>query len=377
MKILLIGEYYSENLGDPLLCQSVERILKERYPGAEIVPFDLTGRISPTEFYVPKTNPAADAVTDFACRRYLYYRRAAILRSFEQDRERCLRIWYYLGELLRKNRFDLAIFAGGSLFMDYFAGVIHLIILRLSLTGTRILFHACGMSTLNEDGVYLLRQALRSGNVSSVSLRDSLERFTGQFPVKAAVRETYDTALNCSQWFPKAEERRAEYGIGLIDRCHDQQLRLIRGCMASGRSWMAFTNGSHYDQQYAENLLTEAGIPAGKLGEYLAQRPRTAGELIRTVTGFEKIIAFRMHCQIAAGSFGIPSFGIAWDPKLTEFYRKLGFPQGCAEEVPEFSRIEEILSRYDGAIHARALAQGEESRRCLIEAVEQAINKKR
>ena len=37
MKILLIGEYYSENLGDPLLCQSVERILAEGYPEAEIV----------------------------------------------------------------------------------------------------------------------------------------------------------------------------------------------------------------------------------------------------------------------------------------------------------------------------------------------------
>ena len=376
MKILLIGEYYSENLGDPLLCQSVERILAEGYPEAEIVPFDLSGRISVTEYYEPKTNPVLDAVTKYVCDRYLYYRRAAICRAYDADKDRCLRVWYHLQELLRKNRFDLAVFAGGSLFMDYFAGVIHLMIRQLALSGTRILFHACGMSTLDQDGEYLLRQVLGSGKVVSISLRDSAERFRSMFPVKARVLETYDTALNCSRWFPKAGECRAEYGIGLIDRCPEQQLRLIRECMASGHSWMAFTNGSPYDQRYGENLLTEAGIPQENLKDYLMERPRTTGELVRTVTGFEKIIAFRMHGQITAASFGIPSFGLAWDRKLTEFYGKLGFPQGCAETVPSFSEIEEILAGYDAAVHDRALTQGEESRRCLLEAVERAVKNK-
>lgn len=373
MKILLIGEYYSENLGDPLLCQSVERILAEGYPEAEIVPFDLSGRISVTEYYEPKTNPVLDAVTKYVCDHYLYYRRAAICRAYDADKDRCLRVWYHLQELLRKNRFDLAVFAGGSLFMDYFAGVIHLMIRQLALSGTRILFHACGMSTLDQDGEYLLRQVLGSGKVVSISLRDSAERFRSLFPVKARVLETYDTALNCSRWFPKAGECRTEYGIGLIDRCYDRQLALIQSCMASGKSWMAFTNGSPYDQAYAEKLLTDAGIPAESLGQYLADRPRTTEELIHTVTGFEKIIAFRMHGQIAAASFGIPSFGIVWDGKLAEFYCKLGFPQGCAEQVPGFSRIEDILDQYDSAIHARALAQGEDSRNCLIEEVERAL----
>ena len=377
MKILLIGEYYSENLGDPLLCQGVERILKERYPQAQIFSFDLTGRISSTEFYEPKSHPTAAWIEQKLSDRFLYYRRAAILRAYEQDKDRCLRVWDSLGELLRKHRFELAVFAGGSLFMDYFAGVIHLVLRRLSLTRTKVLFHACGMSGLSEDGVYLLRQVLGSGQVVSISLRDSYEGFTELFPVKARVRQTYDTALNCSRWYPKSTERRAEFGIGMIDRCYEQQMRLIQECMASGKSWMAFTNGSPYDQQYAAKLLTDAGIPPEKLGAYLAERPRTPEELISTVTGFDKIIAFRMHGQIAAASFGIPSFGIVWDEKLREFYRKLGFPQGCGEEVPDFSRIEEVLSQYDDTIHARALAEGQESRDCLIEEVERALKSRR
>ena len=63
MKILLVGEYYSENIGDPLLCRTVERILQEAYPEAEIIPCDLYGRVGTGELYVPKTSRWMDAVT--------------------------------------------------------------------------------------------------------------------------------------------------------------------------------------------------------------------------------------------------------------------------------------------------------------------------
>lgn len=376
MKILLVGEYYSDNLGDPLLCQTVETIIREAYPDADIIPFDMGGRISSTEYYEPKTSPFLDDITKRVCDLFHYYRRAAICRAYEKDKMRHLRVWYSLKELQRKHKFDLVIFAGGSLFMDYFAGIINLIIRRFAFTKTRILFHACGMSTLDADGEYLLRQVLCSKKVVSISLRDSCERFVELFPVKAKVSKTYDTALNCSRYYQPAIEKCAELGIGLIDRCYDQQLALIRYYMQSSVKWKAFTNGSVYDYGYAVKLLTDAGIPAEKLGEYLMERPMTAGDLIRTVTGFEGIIAFRMHCQIVAASFGIPSFGFAWDRKVAEFYEKLGYPQGCTAETIDFSKMEEILARYDAGIHPRALAQGEESRKCLIDAIETAMGRK-
>ncbi len=251
MKILLVGEYYSDNLGDPLLCQTVEMILREHYPSAEIIPFDLTGRIGPEEYYEPQTNAALDAVTKYVCDRFLYYRRAAILRAYMSDQKRYLRLWYSLGELNRRHRFDLVVFAGGSIFMDYFAGAINLIVRRFALTRAKILFHACGMSTLDGDGEYLLRQVLCSRKVVSISLRDSYERFTELFPVKAKVRKTFDTALNCSRYFAPAKEPLAQWGIGLIDRCYERQMALIRCLLASDRNWKAFTNGSVYDQLYA------------------------------------------------------------------------------------------------------------------------------
>lgn len=376
MKILLVGEYYSDNLGDPLLCQTVEKLIREAYPDAKIIPFDMCGRISSTEYYEPKTDPLMDKITKLVCDRFLYYRRAAICRAYDREKARYLRVWYSLKELQRKHRFDLVVFAGGSLFMDYFAGIINLIVRRFAFTGTKILFHACGMSTMDEDAEYLLRQVLCSKKVVSISLRDSYERFIQLFQTKARVRKTYDTALNCSRLYSPAKEKNAQLGIGLIDRCYDQQLALIRYFMQSQVKWKAFTNGSVYDYEYAEKLLTDAGVPAEALGEYLAERPVTTEELICTVTGFERIIAFRMHCQITAASYGIASFGFAWDGKVKEFYEKLGFPQGCAMETTDFEQIQQVLAQYDEGIHSRAIAQGEESRRCLIEAIEMAVNRK-
>lgn len=375
MKILLVGEYYSDNLGDPLLCQTVERLILEAYPDARIIPFDLTGRVSETEYYEPKTSPFWDWVTKQVYDRFLYYRRAAIMRAYDRDKMRALRVWYRLKELQKQHRFDLVIFAGGSLFMDYFAGMINLIIRRFALSRTKILFHACGMSTLDEDAIYLLRQVLASRKVVSISLRDSYDRFTELFPTKAKVVKTYDTALNCSRLYEGSREKKIPLGIGLIDRCYDQQLSLIRYFLGRDIHWKAFTNGSPYDWEYAAKLLTDAGIPEEQLETYLEKRPVTVQELIDTVTGFEKIIAFRMHCQIVAASFGVPSFGFAWDAKVMEFYEKLGFPQGSTTGTEDFEETERLLSSYDPAIRARALAQGEESRACLIRAIADAVGK--
>lgn len=375
MKILLVGEYYSDNLGDPLLCQTVERLILEAYPDTRIIPFDLTGRVSETEYYEPKTSPVMDRVTRWVYDRFLYYRRAAIMRAYDRDKMRALRVWYRLKELQKQHRFDLVIFAGGSLFMDYFAGMINLIIRRFALSRTKVIFHACGMSTLDEDAIYLLRQVLASRKVVSISLRDSYDRFVELFPTKAKVMKTYDTALNCSRLYEGSPEKKIPLGIGLIDRCYDQQLSLIRYFLGRDIRWKAFTNGSPYDWEYAAKLLADAGIPEEQLETYLEKRPETVQELIDTVTGFEKIVAFRMHCQIVAASFGVPSFGFAWDAKVTEFYEKLGFPQGSTTGTEDFEETERLLSSYDPAIRDRALAQGEESRVCLIRAIADAVGK--
>ena len=163
----------------------------------------------------------------------------------------------------------------------------------------------------------------------------------------------------------------------MIDRCYDQQMMLIRALLTSNYNWKAFTNGSPYDQAYAEKLLSVAGIPTEKIGEYLIDRPETAEELVKSITGFQKIISFRMHSQIVAASFGIASFGYAWDEKVVTLYEKLGFPQGCAQKTLNLNQAEKGLLQYGEEVHHHALKQGDKSCECLISAIENVMKDKK
>ncbi|KIR02417.1 hypothetical protein P261_01232 [Lachnospiraceae bacterium TWA4] len=44
MRILVLGVYYANNLGDAVICDCVEHRLKKRFPHAEVVVRDLKAR---------------------------------------------------------------------------------------------------------------------------------------------------------------------------------------------------------------------------------------------------------------------------------------------------------------------------------------------
>lgn len=376
MKILLIGEVYSDNLGDPLLCESVERLIQDKYPCSEIVRFDMSGRISFQARYTKYKSPLdlAGKIDIFT----LYFsliRDRNLYRAFAKDRSRYISMWCSLCNVMRKQHFDLAIFAGGSLFMDYFAGIINLIVAQLAKKRINTIFHACGMSSLGDTGRYLLEEAFNRDNITCISLRDSYEHFLSLFSTRAPVIETYDTALNCSLLYTPADEKIAQYGIGLKfgDEYFEEQVSLIREMRMSTLQWKVFTNGDVNDVYTEKNVLLRAGICEKELEFYLTERPKTIMELVNSVTQFERIISFRMHSQIIAASFGIPCYGISWDNKISEFFSKLGFPQNESVHVKSLLEMQTALQGCCPEMRRNALQQAEISKNHLFEEIEAAI----
>lgn len=376
MNILLIGEIYSENLGDPLLCQTVEALILEKYPDAEITRMDMSGKINGQMRY--GTDGNGRSFRDGLDTLWLYSlvcRDRKLYHAFAKDHCRYIAMWCCLCRLMREHRFDVAVFAGGSVFMDYFAGVVSLIVTRLAVSGVKTVFHACGMSTLGDEDQALLCKAFRNKNVVFISLRDGYNRFCSLFPVGDKAVETYDTALNCSLLYPPAEKKTAQYGIGLIGRAEyfEEQVQLIRQLRQSHLDWKVFTNGAGYDEKAAKEILLAAGIEEAELEAYLTRRPATASELVKTVTQFERIISFRMHSQITAASFGIPCYGIAWDPKIVDFFSKLGFPENTSRHVGSLEQMRRALCGCEATIHENARKQAQISRNHLYEGIQIAI----
>lgn len=377
MKILLIGEVYSENLGDGVLCQTVNKVILSQYPDAKIIMFDISGKTDYDAYY-----------ESFNCNqmRKMYYRLAyripvlnqnKIFKAIGKDAERHIRVVAGLKSLIKENTFDLAIFAGGSLFMNYFAGVIYLIVNMLSRAKINVLFHACGMSDLSDDSEFLLKRALKKENVKWISLRDSYERFVNKFESQAVVERTNDTALSCRSYFEPRFQKTTELGIGVIDRpeLYLLQKNMIQSFLKSDLNWRIFTNGSITDYRTAVKILDEINVDEEKKKKLLLPRPGTPGELVQTIVEFEYIISFRMHSQIIASSYGIPSFGIVWDNKVFEMYSKLGFPECCVD--PKNVEIEEMVNiiRYvdPDALKNKAQSCGKASEECLLKGIEYCL----
>lgn len=328
MKVLLLGEYYSTNLGDPLLCNVVEREILNHYPNAHITPFDISGKISYDQYYLVKKYSVLQKVFIKLISNFpVLFSHSNACQVIKRDLLRYFRVVCHLDQLLKDENYDLAIFAGGSLFMNYFTSVIYAIVTRLNKKKIPVIFHSCGMSKLSDVDIKVFKKILNKKNVRYISLRDSYSKFLELFSPNTIVKETYDTAFNCSSFYCANPEKIAEYGIGVIaiEDFYLKQKEIIEYFLKyENLNWKVFTNGNKGDYDFAKKILIELGVEEKDIMNFLCARPFAPEQLIRDITGFKKIVSFRMHSLIIANAFEIPSYGFVWNEKVKEMYNKLG-----------------------------------------------------
>ena len=83
MRVLLIGECYSDNLGDSVICETVAKILADSFDINTIDFLDLSGRIFYNTFYnnIKEKYTFAERVKTFLLNRFDF-----ILRNFSSYR---------------------------------------------------------------------------------------------------------------------------------------------------------------------------------------------------------------------------------------------------------------------------------------------------
>lgn len=332
MHILLIGERYSENLGDAVICETVKNIIQSSFKDAEIDMFDISGRINYNEYYSGKNiNSIYARIYWKIYGKILKYKNPPFYKLYLTDIQRYRRTIGLFKAEFRKKKYDLAIFAGGALFMDYFSGLIFYLVKKLSKQKCPIVFHACGMGALSSESIGLLKDTFSNHLVKAISLRDSFPRFKSLFDVNCRIIETYDTALACSKYYNRSNKIIAEFGIGLINikEYYEEQKELIHRFYCSDYSWKIFTNGGPWDYKYTCSILRDIGIKDSEFSQYLVNRPLNAQELVYDVTSFNQIVSYRMHSQIVAFSFLIPCYGFEWDNKVKCLFEKMNFERFC------------------------------------------------
>lgn len=333
MKILIIGERYSANLGDPIICESVEYLIKEEDHKVEIDFLDLSGRDSFDDLngsirkarFSRMKKVISSSLTKVGIDSDYF----AFKRYHEKNNA-------YFRERINHGDYDLAIFAGGQMFLDYFVFPIQAIVEYLDDKDIPVIFNACGSGDIASRKMReILTRTLLQDNVKFISSRDdlqSIQAFLGDS--KQEIIKTHDPALWASEVYGLAKKESDTIGLGVMfaynmsyKKMLDFWIRTIRALDREDIKWKIFCNGDPRDYEFGKEVLARMNYGPEDLSELLIPAPRRPEELVEIIAGLKGIISFRLHSHVLACSLDVPSLAIIWDEKLKFFFDSLGLNQ--------------------------------------------------
>lgn len=338
MKILILGVYYSNNLGDGVICECVQFLLHRQFPAAELHIADLLDR--------HQFEPERDLTSLKQLRRD---RRRIRLRRIAtrwlhwdktmKDAENMARSARPQLDRLLAEQWDLVVIAGGQLLMDKYALVLAELLTQFSTQNVPVVLNACGIGPMESAAAKRrLFQVLEGGAARSISCREPAEGLT-RLGLCVPVRETADPALWSAQCYSLPTGGKSDGLIGLgvmyVSGCPEHTVvrfwkQVVRELERRGRSWKFFVNGSAVDTVFAQHIFSRLAL-SGRFEDYCAPQPERPEELVRMIAGFSSILSFRLHSHIIAASLNIPSAAVVWDEKVRAFFQQMGCPERCCE----------------------------------------------
>lgn len=339
MKILVLGLYYDNNLGDAVICDCVTARLRTYFPDAQI---DIRDYVNRSEFQVPQEISMEK----------LHYRkkrmrfRQTITKYTPWDKqvgheEWKLKHWGDLAyiDTVCQTDYDLVVFGGGQVFMDYLALFVEAFVQHFAEKNTPMFFNACGTGPVFSRNIRMrLSAALMNPSVKLVSSRDDVVVINRRYMKgeKQAV-STYDPALWCSEVYGVRKDPDARVvGLGIMYTNSISSkavakfwVQLIQEMEHRNIPWKFFVNGSGDDITFARYVYSL--IPELKYAfeDCFVPAPRHPEELVKMIAGFKSVIAFRLHSHIIAASLDVPSVAMVWDNKLNFFFAKIGHRERC------------------------------------------------
>lgn len=205
-----------------------------------------------------------------------------------------------------------------------------------------VVFHACGVGRKwSRMGLNLLRESLSDEIVSRVSVRDngSLNTLLALLPrLKCECRVAMDPALIAAEAYSiQLTSGARTIGLG-ITAPHTIKKHVAISAKQIKQFWIElaiklshqqqpfnfFTNGSPDDHAFAEDIFSNLRGSEIALQAGILDRARSPRELVAQVAQFRAVVAHRLHANIIAYSLQIPSVGLVWDQKVSEFGSMIG-----------------------------------------------------
>lgn len=340
MKIAVFNVKFSENLGDGVLAQCLEKALC-RDGDIEVETIDLAGRVrfGATSPHRRSAVRLLHVLPNFARRLAVSHALRAKLRALGEEWDRKIAA------------VDGVVLGGGNLFQDddlNFPLKIGTLLDSVRRSGKPFAIHAVGVTRSWSSHALALFRQIEDTNLVYLSVRDtaSHDNWRHHFPKGHAPAVVPDPGLFAGDLLTaSALVNEGEHVVGIcvtdpviLARHSGRRVRgicfgtsgeyveLIQLLVQRGERVQLFSNGAREDQAFAERVFLDGRLApcraAGRLR--LAERPGTPEELMDVIRSNSVVLAHRLHACIVAYALGIPQVGLGWDPKVESFFRSVG-----------------------------------------------------
>lgn len=342
-KILVVGEYFSENLGDGVICETVRSLIEDSFPDTEVMIADIMGR---TCFTLNEDNSETLAVKESkiwreTLKKYFsekqgkgigFFYDRLVYRKWLQIRKKDL-------EVIKQNcnnNYDLVVFAGGQLMYEPFVIPIIAHIKELEKRNIPVIFNGCGFGKFtNSYAIKQFNKYLDKDIVKSITVRDYVDEVNTLLLKNNRVQalKTNDPALWVEEAYKISKSDSDVIGLGIIKRSDpifnlkQKQLykNIIEQFETDNQKWELFCNGEVADQIFALEIVREIGLSENKV----SKRPLVPTELVNLIASYKSIISFRLHSHIISTSLKIPGVGMSWDKKVNFYFNSFNADDRC------------------------------------------------
>ena len=235
-----------------------------------------------------------------------------------------------------------------------------------------VLFSAIGIEGYDENNpkCQRLKKTLNFSCVKQITTRDdidSLRRFIENQSI--AYDKVADPAVFSSKVFEKYASNTQRKKIGIfsfrsngftdnnIDFSSKEQARfwvnVITQLKEKKYDYEFLTSGHFSDEAFLDLLIRKYNVRLSKCTFNMNTPEKLAGR----ISSFDGILACRLHPSIIAYSFGVPSIGINWNPKIPWFYETIGYKNRVFNV--ENLDVNSVVSELEKAIQER-VCQDEE-----------------
>ncbi|MBW8011457.1 MAG: polysaccharide pyruvyl transferase family protein [Chloroflexi bacterium] len=353
-RIVIAGETYSSNLGDGVIFETLSHLFTLADQSILVSPLDISGRVSWAEAELKDASNIKN-------NRFMgQLSTASALGLTIRNSLRTNPDWIPI-----LNEAELLVIGGGKLLMDHrlnFPVKLNNLRRAANRFGVPVHFSACGVGeNWSPIAVWLFKRLL--SQAVTISLRDnqSQKRLAELIP-GIACSVTFDPGMWAADVYGPNTTPQDEQVIGL-GVIHLQDVNFYRPAKAAlletdlldawlgiisvfhnqGIKFEIFTNGNPDDYEFAHGLFravqTKLSIPCK-----LATRPTKPIDLARGISKYSGVIASRLHANIIAASYQIPSIGLVWDEKIRAFYNSIHRPRNVfplIDFIPE--KVIEVL----------------------------------